>query len=227
MSKPPQRQSRKRRATRRRISDVATALFIARGFDNVTVDEIAMAADVSRMTVFNHFARKEDMFFDLDDEAREDLMSALRNRSKGMSPIEAVRSFAHWAVEERRPYVQFYAEGADKFLNAVRASDALKSRARAIRDELTDLLTSGLAEAAGCSLPDPSASLAASLLVATWVVASMEAHRVFSQTASVKKSNAAFLTLIDQGASGAMTAVKGTRYSQATRSAATKSTSHR
>src|SRR5271168_2181565 len=115
----PDRRSRKRLATRQKISDVATCLFIKRGFDKVTVDEIAEAADVSRMTVFNHFSRKEDMFFDLDDEGREELMSALQERKKGTSPIEAVRLFAHRAVAEKRPYVRFSEAGTEKFLEAI------------------------------------------------------------------------------------------------------------
>lgn len=55
---------RKKWETRRRISDVATGLFFARGFDNVTIAEVAEAAGVSRMTVFNYFPRKEDLFLD-------------------------------------------------------------------------------------------------------------------------------------------------------------------
>jgi hypothetical protein len=51
-------QTRKRLATRQKISDVATRLFIERGFYKVTMDQTAEAADVSRMTVFNHFSRK-------------------------------------------------------------------------------------------------------------------------------------------------------------------------
>lgn len=47
-----------RLATRPRISDTASRLFIERGFDQLTVNEIAEAADVARMTVFNHFSRK-------------------------------------------------------------------------------------------------------------------------------------------------------------------------
>ena len=66
MSTPPDRRSRKRLAMRQGISNTATRLFFERGFDQVTVDEIAAAADVGRMTVFNHFPRKEDMFFDRD-----------------------------------------------------------------------------------------------------------------------------------------------------------------
>ena len=56
----------------------ATRLLHDRGIDQVTVDEIAEAADVGRMTVFNHFARKEDLFFDLDEFGREEIHDALR-----------------------------------------------------------------------------------------------------------------------------------------------------
>src|SRR6201992_3730984 len=95
MSNPADRRSRKRLATRQGISDAATLLFMERGFDHVTVDEIAEAADVGRMTVFNHFPRKEDMFFDRDEEGREILREALRQREPHVAPIEALRLLAH------------------------------------------------------------------------------------------------------------------------------------
>ena len=208
----PGRRSRKRLATRQKISDVATRLFMERGFDQVTVDEIAEAADVSRMTVFNHFSRKEDMFFDLDDEGREDLMAALQKRENSTSPIEAVRRFAHWAVAEQRPYVRFSEAGTEKFLETIQASEALKARAGAIRDELTDMLAVGLAKAANRHLPDPTASLAASLLVATWVVAALEAHRIFCESLDPEKSGTTFLAIVDQGVRGLKVAVEGTPY---------------
>jgi AcrR family transcriptional regulator len=206
------RRSRKRLATRQKISDIATRLFIKRGFDRVTVDEIADAADVSRMTVFNHFARKEDMFFDLDDEGREDLLDALERMKKGSSPIDALRNFAHWAVAEQRPYVRFSEAGTGQFLKTIQESDALQARARAIREELTDLLAAGLAKAANRRLPDPAAALAASLLVAAWVVASLEAHRIFQESRDLEKSNAAFLALFDRGVKAAKAASEGTAY---------------
>jgi AcrR family transcriptional regulator len=206
------RQTRKRLATRQRISDVATRLFIEHGFDNVKVDEIAEAADVSRMTVFNHFPRKEDMFFDLDEEGREELLTSLQKRKSGTPPVEALRIFVHWAVANQRPYVRFFEEGSDKFMIAIQESDALKARARAIRDELTDTLTGALAQSVKRRLPDPVASLAASLLVATWAVALIEAHRVFQQDHDVRKANAAFLDLIDRGTDGVRSASKGTPY---------------
>jgi AcrR family transcriptional regulator len=214
---PPQdRRTRKRLATRQRISDIASRLFVERGFDQVTVDEIAEAADVARMTVFNHFSRKEDMFFDLDEEGREDLLAALQNRDAETSPIEALRLFAHQAIAEQRPYVRFFEGGSERFMETIRASEALKARARAIRDELTDLLAIALAKAAGRyrarRQPDPAATLAASLLVATWEVAFLEAHRVFHQSRSIRKANKAFLAIVDQGTRGLAAAVKDSPY---------------
>ncbi|MEI9978487.1 MAG: TetR/AcrR family transcriptional regulator [Edaphobacter sp.] len=206
------RQTRKRLATRQRISDVATRLFIERGFDKVKVEEIADAADVSRMTVFNHFPRKEDMFFDLDEVGREDLLAALQKRDAGTSPIEALRLFAHWAVAEQRPYIRFFEEGSERFMETIRASEALKARARAIRDELTDTLTIALAKAAHRRLPDPAANLVASLLVATWEVAFLEAQRIFRQSRNIKKAKVVFLTIVDQGTRGVKAAVEGSPY---------------
>lgn len=212
MNSTPNRQTRKRLATRQKISDIATRLFFERGFDKVKVDEIAEAADVSRMTVFNHFSRKEDLFFDLDEEGREDVLAALQRRSPGTPPVEALRLFAHWAVANQRPYVRFFEENTDKFMATIQASEALKARARAIRDELTDTLTAAMAESVNRQLPDSVASLAASLLVATWTVALLEAHRAFQQDRDLEKANNAFLGLIDRGTKGVQSALDGTPY---------------
>ena len=212
-SAPLDRQSRKRLATRQNISDAASRLFIERGFDKVTVDEIAAAADVARMTVFNHFARKEDMFFDLDEQGRKDLRTALEKRDGGTSPIEALRLFAHRAVADQLPYVRFFEEGSELFMRTILESEALKARSRAIRDELTEMLADALAKTARRQQPDPAATLAATLLVATWEVAFLEAHRVFSQSRNVRKANKAFLAIVDQGTLGVKAAAEGSSYS--------------
>ena len=208
----PDRRTRKRLATRQRISDIASRLFVERGFDQVTVDEIATAADVARMTVFNHFARKEDMFFDLDEEGREDLLAALEKRDAHTSPIEALRLFAHRAIAEQRPYVCFFEGDSERFMDTIQASEALKARARAIRDELSEVLAAAMAQAADRTPPEPAANLAASLLVATWEVALLEAHQVFRRSRSIGEANAAFLAIVDQGTRGLKAAVGGSPY---------------
>jgi len=209
---PPDRRSRKRLATRQKISDIASRLFIERGFDKVTVDEIATAADVARMTVFNHFSRKEDMFFDLDEKGREDVQLVLEKREAGTTPLEALRLFAHRAVAEQLPYVRFFEEGSELFMQTILGSEALKARARAIRDELTEMLAGALAKAARRPQSDPAANLAATLLVATWEVAFLEAHRIFRSGRDVKKANKAFLAIVDQGTRGVKAAVEGSSY---------------
>ena len=166
MSMPSDRRSRKRLATRQGISNVATRLFLERGFDRVTVDEIATAADVGRMTVFNHFPRKEDMFFDRDEEGREILREALLRRPPRVTPIEALRLLAHRLVAEESPFVSFTAK-SQGYIETIEGSETLKARARAIRDELAQFVTVALCESVGREPTDPAAHLAANLLLAT------------------------------------------------------------
>src|ERR1700743_1963083 len=132
MSTPPDLRSRKRLATRQGISTAATRLFLERGFDQVTVDEIAAAADVGRMTVFNHFPRKGDMFFDRDEEAREVLREALQQRDLRVAPIETLRLLAHRLVADESPYVRFSA-GSQGFIRTIERSETLQVRGGGIR----------------------------------------------------------------------------------------------
>ena len=125
-----------------------TAFSRERGFDHVTVDEIAAATDVGRMTVFNHFARKEDMFFDRDEEVRQVLREALRQRDPQVDPIETLRLLAHRLVSERAPYLDFSA-ASQAFVETVERSETLMARARAIRDEFAQVVSEALTECVG------------------------------------------------------------------------------
>ncbi|CAN5296021.1 TetR/AcrR family transcriptional regulator [soil metagenome] len=218
---PPDRRNRKRLATRQGISDAATRLFIERGFDNVTVDEIAEAADVGRMTVFNHFPRKEDMFFDRDEEGRETLRDALQQRDKSIAPIEALRLLAHRAASDDPLYVSFSTK-SQGFVETIEKSATLVARARAIRDELAQFLTVAFAESVAREPTDPDAHLAANLFLATWTVAFIRAHRAYRETRDAKKAKSVFLGLIDQGSSGVEAAMAGTPYAQSSLQTATQ-----
>ena len=211
MSTPSDRRSRKRLATRQSISVAATRLFLERGFDPVTVDEIAAAADVGRMTVFNHFPRKEDMFFDRDEEGREILRDALRRRDPRVGPIEAYRLLAHRLAIEDSPFVRFTA-GSQGFIETIEGSQTLKARARAIRDELAQVVAAALSECVGRDPPDPAAYLAAGLLLATGSVALIQAHRTFRQRRDAEEAKAVFLAVVDKGAAGVKAAMAGTPY---------------
>ena len=83
------RRERKKAATRKAISDAATELFLERGFDAVSIREIAEKADVSPTTVLAHFPQKEALVFDEDDEQRAELVAVVTNRPKGTSLTQA------------------------------------------------------------------------------------------------------------------------------------------
>src|SRR5512142_3263459 len=74
---------RKKRRVRQRISDVATAMFLAYGFDQVTVARIAAACEVSEQTVFNHYPTKESMFLDRSGPTTNAVATAVRDRDNG------------------------------------------------------------------------------------------------------------------------------------------------
>jgi AcrR family transcriptional regulator len=83
---------RKKRATREAIAVTARRLFAKRGFDAVTVAEIAAAADVSEKTVFNHFATKEDLVFAGGETRLAQLHAAIAQRRPGTSVLDVFRA---------------------------------------------------------------------------------------------------------------------------------------
>jgi AcrR family transcriptional regulator len=70
----------KKLATRQQIASVAMHLFVQRGFDHVTVAEVAAEAGLSEKTVFNYFPTKEDLFFDEVPDRLRALTDAIKNR---------------------------------------------------------------------------------------------------------------------------------------------------
>lgn len=86
---PVGRRERKKAATRKAISDAATELFFERGFDAVSIREIAEKADVSPTTVLAHFPQKEALVFDEDEEQRAELVALVTDRPAGVSLAQA------------------------------------------------------------------------------------------------------------------------------------------
>jgi AcrR family transcriptional regulator len=85
------RRERKKGATRAALTDAAFRLFLERGYDNVTLREIAEAADVSVTTLMNHFPRKEALVFSQQTEHESGLIEAVTQRPSGTSVVHALR----------------------------------------------------------------------------------------------------------------------------------------
>jgi AcrR family transcriptional regulator len=80
----------KKMRTRAEIADTAMRLFAERGFERVTVAEVASAAGVSQKTVFNYFPTKEDLFFDEVPAREAALRDAVHQRRPGESVLAAL-----------------------------------------------------------------------------------------------------------------------------------------
>ena len=83
---------RKREKTRDSLAQSALRLFAERGFDRVTVEEIAAAHDLSARTFFRYFASKEDVLFSEGDRRRTHLLEALADQDPSVRPFTALEA---------------------------------------------------------------------------------------------------------------------------------------
>lgn len=86
------RRAQKKAQTRELVRSTAHRLFASRGFESVTIADVAREADVAVQTVFNHFATKEDLFFDGRVPWVDGVAAAVRDRAPGVGPLSALRS---------------------------------------------------------------------------------------------------------------------------------------
>ena len=117
---------RKRAKTRKAISDIATRLFLERGYHSVTTAEIAQLAEVSVTTLFNYFPTKEALVFDEDQAMEEALVHAVVSRSPGTPILEAVRAFILKSPVFRSEHEKPFAD----FSNLIRSTPELAGYAR-------------------------------------------------------------------------------------------------
>jgi AcrR family transcriptional regulator len=210
---PPTLRQRKKDDTRRMISVVASDLFAQRGFDAVTVSDIAAAAGVAKMTVFNYFARKEELYFDRNEEARGLLGSVLEGR-RGEPVLDRLQRAVHQLAREGHVFVKF-TRSVSIFWRTVEASDALQAYVREMRGDAEAAVAEVLAGEGGARAVDANARLLAGILVTGWSVAYGEAIRRQRAGESAEAATRAFLALVDRGFDAARAVAAGTPYAQA------------
>jgi AcrR family transcriptional regulator len=159
----PGLRERKKQQTRELIADTANRLFAKRGFDAITVAQVAQAANVSEVTVFNYFPTQEDLFYGGMQFFEEKLLEAVRERAPGESVLEAFRrpvleGLKRLASDE--PAEVIAAAG-----HLISASPALEAHEREIVARYTRLLAELLAEEAGAKPGDVEAIGVASALM--------------------------------------------------------------
>lgn len=157
---------RKKRQTRQYISDVATGLFVERGFDEVTVAEIAECADVSVNTVYNYFPDKVDLFFDRHDAVEERLSVIVRGRAPGESAARAVLRTLREELTSISPALGLM-PGYARFLRVCHGSPALMAGLWRMQNLAEDALARTLRSETAARDGDPLPELVAGQIA--WV----------------------------------------------------------
>ncbi|BDM74303.1 TetR family transcriptional regulator (plasmid) [Streptomyces nigrescens] len=152
---------RKKRQTRQRISETAIGLFVARGFDHVTIAEVAAAAEVSVNTLYNYYESKEDLVLPPDEASPQRLADMVRARQPGQSAARAVLAGLRDELRRRDRKIGLSAGFAPVF-EMMRAAPTLTARLEDLGRQMTDALAAVLAEETGARPGDQTPRVVAS-----------------------------------------------------------------
>jgi AcrR family transcriptional regulator len=169
------RWQRRKQRTREQIAQTALKLFAERGFDEVTVAEIADAADVVEKTVFNHFPSKDDLVFDEEDSFEAVLVQTVRERPAGQPVIAAFAAF----LQSRFEWIDQpnATAGLETMARLIANSPILQARERKIFDRYASTLAHLIAADTQCADDDIPAQVAAHAMIGLHRALLAEARR--------------------------------------------------
>ena len=165
MSQAPGLRERKKLQTRQLMAETARRLFAERGFESVTVADVARAADVSEATVFNYFPTKEDLFYSGLEAFEEELLTAIRERDSGESVLTA---FGRFVLEPRGLLAAKDPESVERLAaisRVIEESPALLAREQKILAGFTNSLAELLREETGAKPDDLEPWVAANAII--------------------------------------------------------------
>ncbi|TMU90045.1 TetR/AcrR family transcriptional regulator [Streptomyces sp. DASNCL29] len=145
MTVPPGRRERKKAATRQKIADTALRLFLERGYEAVGIREVAAEADVAVTTLFSHFASKEALVFEQDQDFEQRLTQAVTGRAPDEPLLPALRREIHALVRHCT------ADGAAPIWHMIEASPALREYEESMRLRHAESLAAAIAADPGLS----------------------------------------------------------------------------
>jgi AcrR family transcriptional regulator len=204
VSSEPGLRERKKQRTHDLIRETAVRLFMERGFERVTVAEIAREADVSEATVFNYFPTKEALIYGRMEAFEQELLEAVRDRAPGQSALAACAGFVfaiRGLVTE-----QLGADQVAAWARLVTSSPALVSREHQIFARHTDALAQLLAEETGARPDDLTPWVAANALIGVHRALlghvrrqALAGHRNPSLPRSIRKHGEQAFALLESG----------------------------
>ncbi|MEU0302531.1 helix-turn-helix domain-containing protein [Streptomyces sp. NPDC006175] len=169
MTEPPGRRERKKAATRQKIADAALRLFLERGYDAVGIREVAAEADVAVTTLFSHFASKEALVFEQDENFEQRLTRAVTGRASHEPLVPALHRETQAMVRHCT------APGGATIWRMIDGSPALRKYEESMRLRHAETLATAIA-----ADPGPPRSATASRAIARFVV---DAHALAREAA--------------------------------------------
>lgn len=164
-SEQPGLRERKKQRTRELIGNTARDLFVERGFEQVTVAEIARGAEVAEKTVFNYFPTKEDLVYWRLEAFEGELLDAIRSRAPGESALTAFGRFVilqRGYLNERDPAAR---ERLLAITRMIDRSPSLLAREEQVFERYSRSLARLLAEETGAKDADIWPSVAATAMM--------------------------------------------------------------
>jgi len=135
---------RRKAQTRQRLADTAARLFATHGFDQVSMVDVARAAEVSDQTVYNYFPAKQDLVLDRAEEIRERYARTVVDRPSGTSPAAALRALAREDIERYRGADLDLARGEFPALSV--SSPSIRRYALEARDQQAETVAAAITE---------------------------------------------------------------------------------
>ena len=192
---PESLRERKKRETRQLLTDTATEMFLAKGFDGVRVSEIAEACGVSEKTVFNYFPTKEALVMDRLDNGADALLAALADPA--LTPVQAALGVLREELASmmgRLSAQKSFRQGAEqyrRFSARVWSTPALRAHQNAVNERVTTQAARVLAERHGQNPEDPEPRITAAALLALWTVQFRSLERRLRSAKSVDQLSTA------------------------------------
>jgi AcrR family transcriptional regulator len=186
---------RKKLMTRKAILDTAESMFAERGFENVTVAEIADAVNISAKTLFVYFPTKDDLVFADEDQVRDTIVDRIRNRAVGETPLDAMAGLLRELMTASGPRA---VAGLDRLVRMVGDNAVLRSRMRLMWERFEDAVAACLAEETGEASHAPAPRVAAAQLVLVFRLLASADVLAYIRAQPKRKQSSAFTHWLDE-----------------------------
>jgi AcrR family transcriptional regulator len=190
----PGLRERKKQLTRESILAAAEEMFAERGFDDVTVAEIAERVNVAAKTVFVYFPAKDDLVFHDEDAVRDSILARVRDRAEGETPFDAMAALLRELVASAGAGS---VSGLDRLRRTVGDSAVLKARMRLMWEKFEVALAELLAADAGADAHAPEPRVVAAQLISIFRLLASEETLGYVRSRPRSKQRAAMANWLE------------------------------